>query len=261
MNTIYYFTGTGNSLKAAIDIAKEIQDCELVSISQSIDTKQNIAPAGVVGFVFPVYYCGFPQIVLYFIQQIDLSAATYIFVAATYGATLGNAGCVSQAKNLFKKKRVTLNAAFYIKSVDNFIIWTWDAPPKEKHKALHDHAALKARMIGKTVSAGATHFDKSVSEYFGPHIFRYKHFVETVQRDDDAFYSTSECTSCGLCAEVCPTGNIRMENGRPVWKSENCQRCLACLHLCPTASVQYGKATAKRQRYRNPYISIAELKG
>jgi len=33
-NIIFYFSGTGNSLKVAKDIAISIQDCELISIGK-----------------------------------------------------------------------------------------------------------------------------------------------------------------------------------------------------------------------------------
>ena len=37
----------------------------------------------------------------------------------------------------------------------------------------------------------------------------------------DKFYVTDACISCGKCVKVCPLGNIRLENGRPVW-GKNC---------------------------------------
>ncbi|MCC8122414.1 MAG: EFR1 family ferrodoxin [Oscillospiraceae bacterium] len=67
---------------------------------------------------------------------------------------------------------------------------------------------------------------------------------KTVNSNDKAFYFTDSCKSCGLCSEVCPTNNICMDDGHPVWKSETCQRCLACLHLCPATCIQYGTLMA-----------------
>lgn len=31
------------------------------------------------------------------------------------------------------------------------------------------------------------------------------------------FYVTDSCISCGKCAAVCPLGNVRIEQGKPVW--------------------------------------------
>jgi ferredoxin len=259
-NTIFWFSGTGNSLKVARDIAAGVEHSNLMSIAASIDKISDFSPRGVVGFVFPVYYCGLPQIVRKFVSLINLEHASYIYVACTYGSTGGNAGCIAQAKKILKEKGKTLNAAFYVKSVDNFILWTWDVPPVTKHAALHENARKKSAYIASIVSAEKNHCDRSITEYIGPLIFRYDHFYNTVNFNDTAFHSTESCTSCGLCADVCPTNNIYMSDDRPVWKSETCQRCLACLHLCPAACIQYGTVTAKRQRYKNPYITVNELK-
>jgi len=33
---------------------------------------------------------------------------------------------------------------------------------------------------------------------------------------------------------------------------------LACFHLCPNKTINYGKVTFKRQRYKNPYNKMEE---
>ena len=66
------------------------------------------------------------------------------------------------------------------------------------------------------------------------------------------FRATGACVSCGLCARVCPTGNIALaDDGRPRW-GDACVRCLACVHRCPARAVEYGKATERKGRYRHP---------
>lgn len=44
------------------------------------------------------------------------------------------------------------------------------------------------------------------------------------------------CTQCGLCANRCPMGNIKMNNGKPHfgWR---CVECLRCIYICPTHSI------------------------
>ena len=259
-NTIFYFSGTGNSLKVAKDIAAGVENSNIISIAASIDKISSFAPQGAVGFVFPVYYCGLPQIVREFITLINLKHVSYVYIACTYGTPGGNAGCITQAKKLLKEKGKALDSAFYVKSIDNFILWTWDVSSAAKHAALHENARKKSEYIAEIVSNGKRHCDRSITEFTGPILFRYNHFYKTVNSDDKAFYCLDSCISCGLCADVCPTNNIYINNGRPVWKSETCQRCLACLHLCPTACIQYGNTTTERHRYKNPHITIDELK-
>lgn len=38
-NQIYFFTGTGNSLKVAKDIASELPECEIVAIYKGMDVE------------------------------------------------------------------------------------------------------------------------------------------------------------------------------------------------------------------------------
>lgn len=53
------------------------------------------------------------------------------------------------------------------------------------------------------------------------------------------FYVTEECVSCGRCANVCPLGNVRLENGKPVWGSR-CRYCMACMNRCSKKAIVYG---------------------
>jgi Fe-S-cluster-containing hydrogenase component 2 len=57
---------------------------------------------------------------------------------------------------------------------------------------------------------------------------------------------------------VCPVGNIRLVDGRPKWQ-HRCEQCLACLQWCPEQALQFGKHTARRERYHHPQISVKDL--
>jgi formate hydrogenlyase subunit 6/NADH:ubiquinone oxidoreductase subunit I len=46
---------------------------------------------------------------------------------------------------------------------------------------------------------------------------------------------------------------------KPVWQ-HHCELCCGCIHLCPVQAIQAGAKTEKRLRYRNPSVTIAELK-
>ena len=52
--TIYYFTGTGNSLKIARDLAEKV-DAELIPIAKVWQQETVIATTEKVGFVHPLY--------------------------------------------------------------------------------------------------------------------------------------------------------------------------------------------------------------
>jgi len=56
-NIIFYFFGTGNSLKAAKDIANAIEDCELISMRESRMLSSTYEQ---IGLVYPIYIGGMP---------------------------------------------------------------------------------------------------------------------------------------------------------------------------------------------------------
>ncbi|WP_088369304.1 flavodoxin domain-containing protein [endosymbiont 'TC1' of Trimyema compressum] len=67
--TIFYFSGTGNSLKTAKEIKTKIEANELISMSQGLE-EYNSCQSQVIGFVFPVYFGGIPNRVFQFINNL-----------------------------------------------------------------------------------------------------------------------------------------------------------------------------------------------
>ncbi|NRX98609.1 flavodoxin domain-containing protein [Clostridium beijerinckii] len=61
--TIYYFSGTGNSLKVANDLSNQLTDSKIVKISKNNMSVFNDTQSDKIGFVFPVYNAGIPVIV------------------------------------------------------------------------------------------------------------------------------------------------------------------------------------------------------
>ena len=77
-------------------------------------------------------------------------------------------------------------------------------------------------------------------------------------REDRKFSVTGKCTHCGLCARLCPVGNIAMEDGTPRWQGR-CEQCFGCINWCPTAAIETGWTTRGRPRYHHPEVKAADL--
>ena len=95
LTKIFYFTGTGNSLAVARNIADELGNTELISISKVIN--ENVSPdAPKIGLVFPVYMWGIPNMVVDFVNKLHITEDQYIFAVATCaGATATFTGSVT----------------------------------------------------------------------------------------------------------------------------------------------------------------------
>ena len=87
-NIIYYFSGTGNSLRAAETIAEKIGGAVLYSVR--CDPEQVSArDADMIGFVCPVYEWDIPGSFKTFISELYINPDAYIFMVATHIAVLG----------------------------------------------------------------------------------------------------------------------------------------------------------------------------
>ena len=64
------------------------------------------------------------------------------------------------------------------------------------------------------------------------------------------FRVESGCNSCGECAEMCPVGNITMQDDHPVWGRE-CEICLRCINYCPQGAIELMNSSGRR-RYKVP---------
>jgi len=47
---------------------------------------------------------------------------------------------------------------------------------------------------------------------------------------------SAACTGCGLCAKICPTHNLSMQDGRAV-PHERCSICYRCINRCPAQAI------------------------
>lgn len=69
---------------------------------------------------------------------------------------------------------------------------------------------------------------------------------------------SNSCKHCGICAKVCPTQNITLQNGQ-VSFGENCQQCMACIQWCPQRAIDYKGKASSRKRYHHINISLKDM--
>ena len=257
--TIYYFTGTGNSLKAAKEIAEKIENCELIPMAAL--TKEDIIKpdAEKVGFVFPLYWYGLPGIVRDFIEKTELSKTSYIFSATT--AMYADGLAIEQLEELLEKKNKSLNAGFYIKMPSNYIL-SMNPQSGKKQKDIIEKAERKIESITEIINGNIDKKDKETFFYRTVTNAKssYNKWMKDFSNNDSKFWVKDDlCNSCETCEKICPVNDIEIKQESPVWKHNNCQQCLGCINSCPTKAIQYGNKTIKKGRYRNSQISIKEL--
>lgn len=251
-NRIYFFTGTGNSLKVAKDIAGSLPDCEIVAICRG--TRLDI-PTGFdrIGFVFPVYFFGLPQMVVEFIRKANLSQknAKYYFAVATPGGFSGKP--VVQLQRLLTQKGIHLAYGKKIRMNANFIV-------RYGSIGLYYKTAMRSydRHIQKIMQDVKAMRTNNIEKYSERIEKIYLDSIRDVHKTEEGYHTNDKCTSCGVCAGVCPAGNITLDHGRPTFH-HRCESCMACIQFCPQKALNYKDKTQSRKHYTHPDIRAAEI--
>lgn len=250
-NRIYFFTGTGNSLQAARTIASTINDCELVAIRKDISLQ---LPDGYerIGFVFPNYAGGPPNMVAEFINNMQMPKGIepYLFAVVTYGGFSGTV--LARVEELLKHKGQSLNYGNSIRSYPNLVT----AYPMIKGVGFFTRISkCKTKKIAKEITNMK---QKPISETVPSTPSMYEDYIGKINDSDMNFYANDECISCGLCEDICPAKNITMRDCKPVFHHQ-CESCMACIQYCPKKALNDKEKTEKRGRYTNPNITAQTI--
>lgn len=258
---IFYFSGTGNSLYVAKDVARNSNE-KIISISALVRENKaryeyTLDEDDVVGFVYPIYAWAPPKMVIEFIKKLNLKnyKENYTFTIATCGANVGNT--VKTIEKALEGKGIELNSAFSVAMPSNYIIMGNVESEEAQNKKLSS-VEIELKDINEAISKrvkGMYDVEKGHLPWVTTAIINplFNKAINTKK-----FYVTDKCTGCGLCEKVCNSGTIKVDK-KPVW-GDKCLQCLACINLCPAKAIQYGKNTESKGRYRNPNISLEELK-
>ncbi len=254
--TLFYYTGTGNSLWVARTLAEKLDDATLVSISSKNNIPESLSTEKV-GFIFPIYIWGIPAPVVNFVKKIAALKPKYCFGLAVNGGQVANS--LVQLKKLLAKEGVTLSAGYEITTPSNYI--PWGSPPaEEKQKELFSQAQIKLSIVAEDVEAERV---KPVEKgaLWQRLIFStllYPMSYPQVPKMDGSFWVDEKCNECGICQKVCPAGNVELPEGKPTWK-HRCEQCFACLQWCPKEAIQYGKKTPQYKRYQHPEVAVNDI--
>jgi len=255
---LYYFTGTGNTLWIGKMLQALIPGAELIPIIRLDGQDEVRVDCEQVGFLFPLYYFGLPEVVRRLIQKVHLGCREYVFGLTTCGLPPFLAGGATQSlARLLRAKNKDLDAFFYVWMPGNNVI-AYGAMPGLLIKVQLALARTRVRRIAQIVSDRGKHVENRSGIVSAGADSIHANWTAKLPGMDEAFYANQDCDRCGICEHVCPVDNIALEEGKPTWL-HHCQQCVACIQLCPRQAIQYGGRTGKRRRYRNPEIELEEI--
>ena len=254
---IFYFSGTGNSLWVAKELAKSFND-KLISISDELKRPGNIFSYSVAAnekifFVFPIHSWGTDVLTFRFLHRFNLVNYRQhpVFMVCTCGDNCGYASKI--VSNILLKKSIMLTNAYSVQMPNNYVLMSgFEVDAKEVEKQKLADVGERIRLITDDIPSpkrkdlyvqGNNSFLKT---YLICPLFR----KQGIKRN--LFYATDACILCGLCIEICPTKTIYWQDKTPKWEKDTCVQCSACINHCPERAIEYGKVSVTKGRYHHP---------
>ena len=249
-NLIYCYSGSGNCLDIARNIAKTLGDTDIVMM-RSFPAVTDARSAERVGFVFPCYAGGLPGKVEQYVKTVSVGPDTYRFGVVSYAGYPG----------VGLKKIHDIVKLDYWTGISHHCSAIWLFPhqlmlPSLPVKAAQKRSEKLAKKAAEDILAKKK-LDGAPRAFF-LNALEAKAWPMLSKKKAEKLTVTDKCVSCGQCEKLCPAGNIRMVDGKPQFGS-SCIGCLSCLQYCPTEAINMGGATLKRERYHNPNTAAKDL--
>jgi len=289
---IFYFTSTGNSLVVARELAART-DGTLTSIPSVMGAERIRSDADAIGIVFPVYYAslggsGIPLVVERFLAKLEDVGPKYVFAVCTHsggpGDTIENLERIVRAKGgelaagLAVRTGVPYGAGDKIRYALLHQELTMDrTADDETRQALFAACTPKLDALGRQVRTrerGEVERRSALSRAIGEPWLRFQKRLaiaryqmlsgssgasldEMIPLADASFETDERCAGCGICARICPVGNIQMVNDRPAWQ-HHCETCYACFQWCPRKAIR-GSIVEYEKRDHHPKVNLAAM--
>lgn len=261
---IYYFSGTGNSLVVARDMAEKI-NAKLIPVASIIDQNNINTDADIIGIVFPIYDFKPPLLIREFVKKLKNISLKYIFAVCTYGIIPSKT--MKGFDQFIESCGGKLAAGFTVKMPHNGI--GSSSFSQAQHEIMFKNWKTKLEVISEYISAGKKGKLETSDIFINlilsglfikmiPSLMKLLKQVIMKGWKSLFFISNEKCDGCGICIKICPVDNIEMVDNKPSWSS-HCAGCFACLHWCPKEAIQLGKINMNIKKYHHPDVKIVDI--
>ena len=288
---IFYFSGTGNTKWAASKLAAATREdlISIAPYMRADDSSHNLAEPFILkenerlGFVFPVHGWRVPKLVREFISKMKIqrepiqrepSDATaenkakaedslknrpFAYCVCTAGDSIGLTienlnEVISQNPSLQALGITEVSSSYSLIMPESYIgLPFMDVDPKEREIRKKENAAQELAVVCEEIfdrKEGISRLVKGPIPWFFTKVVG--GFFEKVLITDKRFHVEKDrCVKCGICANVCPVGDIKGGHGEyPVWlHHKDCLTCFTCYHHCPHHAIEFGNQTQKKGQY------------
>ncbi len=252
-----YMSGTGNTRHCIMRLMDKITGCAKVFAIEDPDSVNALRDAEEVVLAYPTQFSNIPYMVRDYINKnASLWQDKKVICMATMGAFSGDgAGC---AARLLTKYGAKIVGGVHIKMPDAVSDSKMLKRSQEENERIVREADLKIDRIAEQMKDGIYPRDglsavSHVVGLFGQRLW----FYSKTQGYKDNLKISDVCCGCGLCAEGCPMGNIRIVDGKAC-AGKSCAMCYRCISRCPKKAITLlGKEVVEQMRY-DRYASETE---
>ncbi|MDC7235744.1 MAG: EFR1 family ferrodoxin [Spirochaetales bacterium] len=235
---IVFFSGTGGTRRAAEELRKQMETYGGRPVVTELgarrpDTGQSHGAMGKqIILMFPVYAFDAPPLLYDWISSRSLSGVCFTVVSVSGGGEMWpNTGCRArlitaieqQGGSVIHEAMLIMPVNFLIPGGDHLNMALLQILPdkiralvkdlkEEKYIRKKDRLGLFQRAVAAAEKAGA-------------------------RRAGRQFTAGENCSFCGLCAALCPRGNIEISGNRVVFQN-SCMLCMRCVYNCPEHAIQ-----------------------
>lgn len=188
-------------------------------------------------FCFPVFSFSAPSIVDRFMARLPVALGrTAAIVATMGGGGYEGRALVRAARRLHESGRKTVLTAAL--EMPEAFIQFYGATEPAAAEARTQAALAEADRLAGLLAEGKEELRPAKAGGLAATWIASIAFSALGRRILGLCWSASgACTGCGLCAASCPKHSIVMIRKRPVWKA-SCEDCQRCANLCPTGAIR-----------------------
>ncbi len=240
---ICYFSGTGNTRRVVNKFAETMKTEHEVEVHKIEDilykegyAKPDYCSFDMLGIGYPVHAFNAPSIVIDFLRTLPkLKEKKPAFIVNTSGEPLKLNNISSlKSKSILKRHGFNVTNEYHYCMPYNIIFRHTDDMAYRMWNYAEGIIPLdcKELLAGKEHKLGYVFMGRPMAG-----IFRVEHWGG---RFNGKHYKVNDkCINCQMCVKICPTNNIKIENGQFKF-GKNCLMCMRCAHLCSQNAIKIG---------------------